>query len=739
VSAAPWGASPDEWRHFAQHLGLVRDLLPVVSNPGAKISPQSKMRDLGKTPSRYNADREVVGIPSWTTRESTDKQVSLWARDADLGICLQTRVVRAIDVDIGDPVEAQRVAQFIELGLGVDLPRRQRADSGKFLLAFQMPGEFAKRVIRTAHGAIEFLATGQQFIAVGTHPKGARYEWVPGLPAEIPELVPAEFEALWQGLVDAFALPGGSSVATRGVLPSIPRSALDMHGDPKVAWLQENGWVREFDRDGRVHIRCPWEDQHTSDSGPSATSYFPAGVGGINAGHYKCLHAHCSGRDDGAFDAAVGWTAALFEVVEAGQGGAAGDEPADWPPFTRDRQGRIECTATNTALALARSDVTGWRLGWDEFLGARVIAEHGASEWRLFKDSDYFLLRQALEARGFKGPGQDLVREAVRLVAEQNSFDSAIAWAEGLRWDGKPRVARFFERYLGAVPSEYSSAVGRYLWTALAARCLEPGAKVDMVPVLISTQGTGKTSMVEAIAPTIETFTEINLEQRDDQLSRQLRGKLVGEIAELRGLASREAESIKAWITRRHEEIRNLYSEFHAKYPRRLVLIGTGNKDEFLDDETGERRWLPLRVGVTDLDALRRDRDQLWAEGIALWRAEGLQWRVAQTLATEQHAEFKVHDSWEEVVAFWLNSDAMDGPEGPRRGDTPFSLAVVAQGALGLDARNIARKDELRLGKVLRKLGFDKRAMGKGDDRGKRWVRVEKSKHAEISANWDIA
>src|SRR4051812_30511396 len=109
-----YGATPTEWAAW-QALGVEDDLLPVVSNLHAKISERSKMRDLGKTPSRYDSRREVVGIPKWTTNIATDKDVARWAKDNDLGICVQTRQVRAIDIDIADPVHAQRVRDLVEL------------------------------------------------------------------------------------------------------------------------------------------------------------------------------------------------------------------------------------------------------------------------------------------------------------------------------------------------------------------------------------------------------------------------------------------------------------------------------------------------------------------------------------------------------------------------------------------------------------------------------------------------
>ncbi|MDR5615648.1 hypothetical protein, partial [Arsenophonus sp.] len=66
-----WGALPDEWAHFDLVLGYTDRLLPVVCNAEAAISPSSKMKTLGKTPSIYNSQRQVIGITEWTRKSST--------------------------------------------------------------------------------------------------------------------------------------------------------------------------------------------------------------------------------------------------------------------------------------------------------------------------------------------------------------------------------------------------------------------------------------------------------------------------------------------------------------------------------------------------------------------------------------------------------------------------------------------------------------------------------------------
>jgi len=279
ASATPvchWGAEPDDWAAW-QSLGLTSDLLPVVSDPAAEISPASKMRDKGKTPSVFNRDGHVVGIPKWTSQQSTDQQVGRWAQDSRLGICVQTRVAKAIDIDVADPVIAQQIADFIAMGCG-EMPMRKRSNSGKRLLVFSLAADFPKRVIKTPYGIIELLSTGQQFIAVGTHTSGVPYDWPGGLPTALPELSMAEVDVMWAAVAQAFGMPGGSSEVREGhaAADPRPRRAGDAR-DHMVEWLQEHGWVTGYERDGRVDVRCPWESGHSTDSGPSSTSWFPAG------------------------------------------------------------------------------------------------------------------------------------------------------------------------------------------------------------------------------------------------------------------------------------------------------------------------------------------------------------------------------------------------------------------------------------------------------------------------------
>jgi putative DNA primase/helicase len=211
IPPPPRGALPSDWRHL-QACGLTADLLPVVSDPAVPRSDRSHVpeQNRGKVPSQMYGNA-WGGISGWAQHVSSGEEIAAWSADLRHGICLQTRRVRALDVDVTDPATAAEIEGVINAVFGgYQLARRGRANSAKFLLAFEMPGPLTKRKLTltpksdTAPAqAIELLADGQQCIAHGTHPSGARYSWRDGPPVFHLRTI-EEFEALWLCLKAVF-------------------------------------------------------------------------------------------------------------------------------------------------------------------------------------------------------------------------------------------------------------------------------------------------------------------------------------------------------------------------------------------------------------------------------------------------------------------------------------------------------------------------------------------------------
>jgi putative DNA primase/helicase len=100
-----------------------------------------------------------------------------------------------------------------------------------------------------------------------------------------------------------------------------------------------------------------------------------------------------------------------------------------------------------------------------------------------------------------------------------------------------------------------------------------------------------------------------------------------------------EVEKVKAFITRSTDRFRPSYGRRVIEVPRQAVFFGSTNALEYLKDETGGRRFWPVRCGRIDHDAIARDRDQLWAEAVALYNAGEPWWLTDEALLLEAHGQ----------------------------------------------------------------------------------------------------
>lgn len=402
-------------------------------------------------------------------------------------------------------------------------------------------------------------------------------------------------------------------------------------------------------------------------------------------------------------------------------------EPEAWPAFDRNQKtGRIKPIINNLVAALRRADISGKALGFDNFRSEIMLAKPGTVDWRPFKDSDYLWLRSRLEMgeNGFEPIAKELVREVVLSIAEENEFDSAINWITSLKHDGVKRCETFLIDYFGVEDTPYHRAASLYLLTSMAGRVLLPGCQADMSVILVGGQGAKKTTAVKALVPDLDLFVSIDLSKDEDDLARKMRGKLVGEIAELRGLMTKDLEGIKDWLTRTHEEWTPKYREFVTKFARRLIFIGTTNNPEFLIDTTGARRFLPVTVGSEiDVDGIRAIRDQLWAEAAALVMAGGIQWQKAEQLAKLEHEDYRVVDDWEPLIKNYLFEDLFgDGDEEQKSVVTTTEVLVAA---LRFDEKQIQRRETTRVAGILRTLGYIRRKVR--TENGVKWAFVPSS------------
>ncbi|WP_406808513.1 VapE domain-containing protein [Klebsiella aerogenes] len=696
------------------------NLIPIASegdlSPNSSLNPKS----VGKVPSVHNSSGKIVGFKDWSAYRASEADIVRWKRRGyGIGLILgrdrgDGYALHALDADTASDAHQDAVYEELFRHLSVYLPYRGRDNSARraYLVwappvpkhVHELPKEDGKKA------AIELLGVGQQVATFGPHPSGSDYTWYDDpllgneytlTPEDIPVLGAEALAAFWASLKDRLPVVDSYVAGVRRLrdLTDNDPGATDDVAD----WLDANGWTLSVSSDGSRNLK-PFRDESEYSNGCSETSikYFPAGTGGFQQGHFKSMHATDTGLSDTEWLDGYGYRVDDFEDLTSTEVA----EPLPLPAFERDKWGRIEATISNAAKAVVRPDFVDIDIRFDQFRDEIMFAPAGSGQWQAFTDPDYARLRITMEKRGFKAVGRELIRDVVLLAADEQPFDSATTWLNGLEWDGVPRIEHFYHTHFGTADTPYTRAVSMYMWTALAGRVLEPGIKADMVPILVGRQGCGKSSGVEALSPDPAFFTEISFAEKDDDLARKMRGRLVAEIGELRGLNTKELESIKAFVTRTHENWIPKYREFATQFPRRLVFIGTTNEDEFLADKTGNRRWLPVEVSSVDVQAIKRDLLLLWAEARETFKSlGGIQFRDAERLGASVHEQYTIKDAWLETVEKWLDTPDLMTNDIPRNCEF-LRASDVLRDAIGLDPRHIGKREEMRISNVLQNCGY---------------------------------
>jgi predicted P-loop ATPase len=181
---------------------------------------------------------------------------------------------------------------------------------------------------------------------------------------------------------------------------------------------------------------------------------------------------------------------------------------------------------------------------------------------------------------------------------------------------------------------------------------------------------------------------------------------------ELSAISRAEAEHLKAFLTRQVERYRPSYGRMEVIEPRQCLFVGTTNKPTYLRDETGGRRFWPVRVNRIDTEALSHDRDQLFAEAVHRYR-EGEQWWPDETFEREhikpQQDDRFEGDPWEETIAAQLATCER------------VRVTDIARNVLGIEGARVGTAEQRRIAAVLIGLGWKPIR----DWQGRAYVRAE--------------
>lgn len=360
---------------------------------------------------------------------------------------------------------------------------------------------------------------------------------------------------------------------------------------------------------------------------------------------------------------------------------------------------------------------------------SEAICPTGVDSRGPWTDSDTSKCRSWMQKEYGVNFSRNDLEAAIQTVAESRRFHPVKRKLEALKHDGKSRCVNWLSEYLGVRDSAYTRSIGPKILISLIARIFQPGCKLDTMPVLEGSQGLRKSSVWRTLALEDDWFSDTPSAMVGDKDSYQsLRGVWIVEYAELMGILKgrgRNVEATKAFLASGVDRYRPSYGRRSQTFPRQCVFVGTTNETDYLLDMTGNRRFWPIACGEIRLEDLKRDRDQLLAEAVVLFKSGHTWWlseeeEQSATLEQEQRLE---EDPWETEVALQC------------AGENGITVASVLS-LVKKDIQQHTNADHRRVAGIMRKLGYKPR----GSSRPRLWYRdgvkeVVRNKEKTLVAN----
>jgi predicted P-loop ATPase len=326
------------------------------------------------------------------------------------------------------------------------------------------------------------------------------------------------------------------------------------------------------------------------------------------------------------------------------------------------------------------------------------------------------------------------------VIINDHAFHPVRDYLEGLKWDGVPRLDRWLITYLGVQDvANYTTIVGPKWMISAVARIFRPGCIAKYCLLLLGPQDLGKSTALSILGG--EFYTDDISELGTKDAAMQNSGVWIVELAELASTRKAHLDSVKSFISRAVDRFRPPYGENITVRPRQSVLAGTVNpSDVFLKDDTGNVRFWPVTCTKIDLDALRHNRDQLWAEAVHRFRAGETWWLEngeAIGAAREEQAEHTetVEDHpWFAAITNWIESEEklvyINAPYGRCRVTDNSFVFTMEEVLRGIDIPPERWNDNrtiIQIGKILRRIGWKSggvRLIADKDKAVRRWSKA---------------
>lgn len=291
---------------------------------------------------------------------------------------------------------------------------------------------------------------------------------------------------------------------------------------------------------------------------------------------------------------------------------------------------------------------------FDEFTNVLMANTNGT--WRPLEEVDTVFVQTKISELfpPFAKVPKGMVFDAMMKLSMKNKYDSAKDYVTGLKWDNVARLDTWLCSTYGVEDNKYHRAVASNWMKGMVKRIIDPGCKFDYVMVLEGKQGAKKSMSLNILGGSWYVETTMSTDSKDFFM--QFHGKVIVEFSEGETLSRTEVKRMKAIITTQSDKYRPPYERVSKDFPRRCVFAMTTNQDEYLKDETGNRRWFPVRVvkDEADTDWLKEHRDQLFAE--AYHRLVALKetiWEFPKEESIIEQNARRIKDPNEDLIIEW--------------------------------------------------------------------------------------
>lgn len=291
------------------------------------------------------------------------------------------------------------------------------------------------------------------------------------------------------------------------------------------------------------------------------------------------------------------------------------------------------------------------------------------------------------------------ITQFLEIQSEINKFHPVKDPLIKIKWDGIERLDTWFSKYTGCEVNAYTSKVGRMVLCASVKRIMQPGCKFDYMIILEGRQGLKKSTFWNVLGG--DFYEEISFGADEKRIIENMQGAWFIEISELNGFRRQEADWLKSFITRKSDKTRLAYERRSGGLLRHNIFVGTCNPsgdNEFLRDDTGNRRFIPIACGEIDIEGLKQVRDQLFAEALEKYKDEELYLTGdAKAISENEQAAREETDVWQRPVGNWvINRDITN-------------LNEIITEFLHIDIARATIGDKMRIGKIMKKLKWTRK------------------------------